>query len=293
MLRAEVVDQETRSLSLGPDGTLALSNLLGDITVRATPGDAVTLTITRLSRGRTEADARRGLERVTVQVEEGTRRATVESAHGGERNAPYSVSVTYDVSAPPGTNVSIHSLSGNIDATGLSGELSAITTTGNIDVRDVRSLSRVRSATGHVALANVESDGTLEAGTIAGNVEIDRVRARRLVVGTVSGGVTARRATAERAELTSTAGSIEYTGEVAPDGRYELRSHAGTLTFVVLGKTGFELRASTFVGRISADSGLGLTVIRSDPRELVATVGDGGALVTLVSFSGGVKIERR
>ncbi len=292
-LKAEVVERETRSLSLGPNGVLSLTNFTGDITVRTTPGEQVTLTIIRHARGRTEADARLGLERVTVQIDERANRATVESLPGIQRNAPYAVSVAYEVAAPPGTSVNIHSLAGNIDASGLAGELSAVTTTGDIAVRDVEWLSQARSVTGRVALANVRSEGTLEAGTVAGDLHMQGVRVRRLVVSTVSGGVTARDTTAGRAELTSTAGDIEYAGEAAPDGRYELRTHTGDLKFIVLGGSGFELRASTFMGRIAPNPGIGLTVVRKEPRELVGTVGDGRALVTMTSFSGGIIIERR
>lgn len=292
-LKAEVVERETRSLSLGPNGVLSLDTFTGDVTVRTTSGEQVTLTIIRHARGRTEADARLGLERVTVQIDERANRATVASLPGTPRNAPYAVSVAYEVAAPPGTSVNIHSLAGNIDASGLAGELSAVTTTGDIAVRDVAWLSQARSVTGRVALVNVGSEGTLEAVTVAGDLDMQGVRARRLVVSTVSGGVTARDMTAERAELTSTAGDIEYAGEVAPDGRYELRTHTGDLRFIVLGGSGLEWRASTFMGRIAPSPGIGLTVVRKEARELVGTIGDGRALVTMTSFSGGITIERR
>ncbi len=292
-LGAEVVERETRELALGPNGTLALSNLTGDIVVRVGEGRDVRLEIVRRARGRTEADARRGLEHVSVQVDEGANRATVESAHPVERNAPYSVSVAYEVLAPAGTSMTIRSLSGNIEAVGVAGELNATTTTGNIDIRDARRLSRARSATGRVDLANVESDGTLEAGTIAGEVSLEVVKARRLLVGTVTGNVTARNASTGRAEVTSTAGNVEYAGHIVADGRYELRSHTGEVKLIVLSGSGLELRASTFIGRIVPSAGLGLTIIREEPRELVGTIGDGGAVVTMSSFSGRVVIERR
>jgi DUF4097 and DUF4098 domain-containing protein YvlB len=292
-LRAEVVERETRALALGPNGSLTLSNLAGNIIVRTGEGRDVTVEIIRRARGRTEADARRGLEQVTVHVDERANRATVESSYSSERNAPYSVSVAYEVRAPAGTSMSIQSLSGNIDAEGMAGQMTATTTTGDIAIRDARRLSRARSATGRVDLSNVETDGTLEAGTIAGVVAIDTVRARRLVVGTVTGAVTARGASAAWAEVTSTAGDIEYSGNIAPDGRYDLRSHTGDVRFIALGGSGFELRASTFVGRLAPDAGLGLTIIRQEPRELVGTVGDGQAVVTISSFSGNVVIQRR
>ena len=61
--RSEVTDREVRSLSLGADGMLALSNMVGDITVRTGEGLDIRLEIRRVSRGATEADARLGLER--------------------------------------------------------------------------------------------------------------------------------------------------------------------------------------------------------------------------------------
>jgi hypothetical protein len=291
--RAEVTDREVRSLALGPDGLLALSNMVGDITVRTGEGADIRLEIRRLSRGATEADARLGLERVRVRVDERANRATVESEHPHERNPPYAVQVVYDVTAPAGTSVTIQSLAGNISAAGLAGELAAVTATGNVVIRDVLRLSRARSATGLVHLANVETEGTLEAGTIAGAITIEMARARRLLIGTVTGAVTARNATADRAEVTTTAGSIEYAGTIATNGRYELRAHTGDIRFVPLGEAGFELRASTFSGRILPAANLGLAILRKGARDIVGTVGDGRAVVTLATFNGDIVIERR
>jgi len=293
VLRAEVSHQESRVLRLGQEGTLTLTNLTGDIRIRPGAGREVRVDITRVARGRTEADARRGLARVTVTVEERANRASVETVRPAERNPPYRVTVAYDVIAPPGTSISAHSLTGNIGVTGIAGELSAVSTTGDIDIRDAQRLTRARTATGRIHLANVGNDGTLEAGTIAGSVLVEALRARRLLVGTVTGAVTARDAAADRAEVTSTAGAIEYAGPVALDGRYELRSHTGHVRFVVADGSGFELRASTFAGAIAPGAGLGLSVIRRDPHELVGTVGDGRAIVTLATFSGGIVIVRR
>ncbi len=292
-LRAEVVDQESRVLRLGADGTLTLTNLMGDIRVRTDSGNDVRVEIRRIARGRTEADARRGLASVTVNVGERANRGSVETIRPAERNAPYAVTIGYDVTAPAGTSITARSLTGNIDVAGITGELTAESTTGNIEIRDAPQLARARTATGRIHLANVGNDGTLEAGTIAGAVLVEALRARRLLVGTLTGAVTARDATADRAELTSTAGTIEYSGPVAPNGRYELRSHAGLVRFVVADGSGFELRASSFTGVIAPGESLGLSVVRRHLHELVGTVGDGRASVTLATFSGEIVIVRR
>src|SRR5258708_490147 len=64
--RSEQTQRETRNLQLGAAGALDLRNVSGDITVTAGSARDVTIEIVRVSRARTDADAKRGLEQVTV-----------------------------------------------------------------------------------------------------------------------------------------------------------------------------------------------------------------------------------
>src|SRR5215472_14996780 len=62
--RAEQTDREVRTLTLGPNGSLDLKNVSGDVVVTAGSGRDTTVEIVRRSRGRTDADAKQGLDRV-------------------------------------------------------------------------------------------------------------------------------------------------------------------------------------------------------------------------------------
>jgi DUF4097 and DUF4098 domain-containing protein YvlB len=72
-----------------------------------------------------------------------------------------------------------------------------------------------------------ESDGTLEAATLSGDVRLTHVKARRLQANTVSGDVTADDVTCEGATLTTMSGDAVFSGPLAKNGRYELSSHSG------------------------------------------------------------------
>ena len=64
--RAEQIDKQTKTLAIGATGSLELRNIVGDIMVKAGGSRDATVEIVRMSRGRTDADAKLGLERVTA-----------------------------------------------------------------------------------------------------------------------------------------------------------------------------------------------------------------------------------
>ena len=294
--RVEQVDKQTTKIPLGPTGTLDLKNISGDITVTAGNGREVVMDITRRSRGRTDADAKLGLEQVKVEVDHRGDRATVETRYPdqqGRQRTPYSVSVTYNVTAPVGTRVSITNISGDVTATGLHGDLSVDVVSGDIVISNSTHLVNVKSLSGDTTLTDVESDGNLSVGAVSGDLTFLRVKVRRLSVNVISGDVVATDVSADGVELTSMSGSVQYSGPIARNGRYQLQAHSGDIRIAIGGNVGFDLRAETFSGQIRAESGIDLKSPTSSRRSLRGTVGDGSAVVVATTFSGNVIISRR
>ena len=60
-----------------------------------------------------------------------------------------------------------------------------------------------------------------------------------------------RRLRARRGQAVS--GDVQFSGDLEPNGRYELTSHSGSVRIAVGGKTGFELEATSFSGGIRSD----------------------------------------
>ena len=291
--RAEQTHRETRSLAIGASGSLELSNISGDISVTAGSGTEAAIEIVRRSRGRTDADAKTGLERVKAIVEHRGDRATVRPDYPNERNAPYSVSIAYVVSAPAGTTVTISSISGGVTVKNMKGGLSVQLTSGPVTVSGGAGRAEVRTISGDVTVTDMAGDANLEVGVISGNVVLERIRARRVSADVTSGGIIARDVTADAATIQSISGSVEYAGPLAKGGRYELQTHSGPITFRPTGSTGFDLQASTFSGGISTDTSLGIKTRSVSRRSLRGTVGDGNAVVVLTAFSGNVTVARR
>jgi DUF4097 and DUF4098 domain-containing protein YvlB len=295
--RFEQTKRETKTIPLGPSGAVDLDNFGGDITVTAGSGRDVTIEITRVSRGRTQADADQGLEQVTVEVEQRGNRATVKTRYPQQdRRTAFRVHATYNVTAPAGTAVGIKSLGGNIRVKGIHGDLSANTAGGNVEIADAGRISQAKTLGGNITLTDVDSDGTVAAETFGGNVTLQGVKARRLVGSTTGGDVIAREITSDSVELGSLGGSVEFSGNLVRNGRYDLHTTGGNVRFVPSGSVGFELDASTFAGEIRSDlplQSVGAPTGRGPRRTWRATSGDGSALVKATTLSGNVIVGKK
>jgi DUF4097 and DUF4098 domain-containing protein YvlB len=296
--RAEQTDKQTRTLAIGANGSLELRNVVGDIRVKAGGSREATVEIVRVSRGRTDADARLGLERVTASVTTRGERGTVSVEYPNERRPNYAVSVSMTVTAPAGTELTVHSVTGDVTIAGIKGEVTANTTTGGLDISQAANVALARTVTGRLVIRDSQSEGTLEAGTMSGSVQLSNIKARRLEINSVTASIVARDIEAGGADVTCMSGQIEYTGPVVSGGRYEFQAHNGEIRLGLTG--GFDFEGQTFSGQIDADAALGLKNTPTNERagfgmrrqSLKGTVGNGGAFVEATTFSGHIRLGR-
>jgi DUF4097 and DUF4098 domain-containing protein YvlB len=301
--RATQTDRETRRFNIGATGQLDLETLSGDVTVRRGSGRELVVEIIRESRGATDAAARTGLAEVKAVSEERGGRVTIKTVYPNQRRGTqqHSVSVSYVVSAPAGTRISTHSLSGDVSIEGIDGELSVNTMSGDVVITDAARLTSAKTLSGDLTLTNVAAEGLLEASTMSGEIVAAGVKARRVDLGAVAGGVSARNVQAEEVKLGSMSDDVVFEGSLTPRGRYEFTSHSGDVSITLVGQTGFSFDASTFSGSVRSDVALqgsrtaarGVGSRRSDTRSLNGTFGDGSAVIEARSFSGSVVVTRK
>jgi len=266
-----------------------LRNIVGDIIVKAGASREATVEIVRTSRGRTDADAKLGLERVTVETSLQGTRGTVTARYPDERRPPYSVSTAYTVTVPVGARVAAHSISGNVRLTGVRGEVSADTISGDLDIQGAANLNNIRTMSGKITVTGAQSEGTIDVGTVSGSVNLTDVKARRVAVSAVSGPVVARNVAAASASVSSLSGDIDYAGPVSSAGRYEFQSHSGEIRLGLAG--GFTFEGRSFSGNVQGDQGLSLTRSAGGRQVARGTQGDGSAVVAATTFSGNVRVS--
>jgi DUF4097 and DUF4098 domain-containing protein YvlB len=290
---AEAVDSETRTFALGPNALLELENVSGDIECVVSAGPDVVVRIDRVSRGRSDSSARMGLREVRTLVDAQVDRASLRVQYPPDRRSPpYSVSVSYAVSAPAGTRLKIASVSGDIRVRGIAGGLSATSVSGDVEVTDAGPVSRAASVSGDVTVTGGATDDGVEVESVSGDVTVTGLKAGRLTAKSVSGDIEVTNVTTADLGLSSTAGNVTFDGDVVKHGHYELRSHSGDVRITTAAAGGYELRATTFSGRIQR-AGTGGASDGQSAKTVRTTVGDGSAVIEATSFSGDVVVTTR
>jgi DUF4097 and DUF4098 domain-containing protein YvlB len=291
----ESSDRWSRSFKTGPTGSLDLSNISGDIVVTGGPGDEIRVEAVKNVHGRDAENAKQQLDAVTIEATEHAGRVEISTIYPHKHNTR--VDVDYTVHVPVGTSVSLHSVSGDIQVTGVKGEARLETVSGNVTTSNSGRLAKVKSVSGDVSVTEGGSADVLSLGTVSGNLWAKRVKARTVDAQTISGDLTLVEASCDRLQAKSVSGDMRFGGPLAKGGRYEFNTHSGDVRLSLAGPAGFEVTANSFSGELRSEVPLagrqGDAVPTGDDRhgmprrsELRGTFGDGSALVIVQTFSG-------
>ena len=293
--RFEETARETRTVRVGAGGLIELRNIAGDITVTAGGGDTATIEIVKVARGSSARDAQEQLALVPVEVIERAGRVEVSARYpennrrNGRRN--FNVSTAYRVTAPAGTRIKAESISGNVAAAGVHGDLTLNSISGDIRVERAGKVVNGQSISGNVELVSAADDAVVELSSTSGNVTARGVRVRRLDLGSISGDVRGTDLRCDSATLHTMSGNVEYGGSLTSGGTYDFRTHSGDVRLTLSGGTGFEIEASTFSGEVRSGLELRLESTGRRNRTIRGTYGDGRARIEASSFSGTVIIN--
>lgn len=284
----------SKTVPLPKGGSLALSNISGDIVVTGGAGDQVV--IDAIKRGRTVED----LKALQIEVTTSATRVEVRAQYPPERKN-VNASVDFTVTVPRGANVTVHSVSGDLKLSTIDGAVAADTVSGDVAVTSAAQLESAKTVSGDVTVESAGRDGDISVASVSGDVTLKAVKARGIDTNSVSGGVSMTDVTSDRVKANSISGDIVFGGGLAKGGRYALQSHSGDITVYADDTAGFEVDANTFSGDISSE--LQLTMKfggdkKSDQpgkqrQQVRGTFGDGGAMLELVAFSGDVKIVKK
>jgi predicted membrane protein len=300
--REEQSETFKKVVRVGSNGELDISNITGNIEIKRGGGSDATIDVVKVARARTVDEAKELLPLVKVEINERATRVEVRTMYPADQHIfnnrrNVNVQVHYTITTPAGTRVSARSISGNIRAADITGELSLITTSGNVEVVKGRRVAAAKSTSGMVSISDTESDTPLEAGSISGDITLHRVKASRLELSTISGKVHLQDVACDRLEAHSLSGDVEFSGALLKGGRYELNSHSGNVRLVVSGDTGYAVEANSWSGNVQSEVAMTGGVQNAGRgfrrKELRGVVGDGSAVIEITTFSGSVLITKR
>jgi DUF4097 and DUF4098 domain-containing protein YvlB len=297
----EQTEEWSRRFKVGPNGSLDLSNISGDVIISGAQGDEVQVDAVKRVRARDAGEARRLLSSLTIEASESGGRVEVMTMFPRTRNVQ--AEVDYTVRVPWMLTVSARTVAGDIEASKVKGEVRLESVSGSITSAGLAQLTRAKSVSGDVEISDATAGDVLSLGTVSGNLVARRLKAKSIEVQTVSGDVNLTDTVCERAQIRSVSGEVAFGGPIVRNGRYEFGSHSGDIRIAVTSTTGFELSAGTFSGELRSEMALNKKEGGEEQwpvsdrrgagkRELRGTFGDGSALLIVKTFSGSVTVAK-
>ena len=222
--REEQTERTTRTVHIGANGELDLANISGDIeSSRAAPGQDATIEIVKTARapvGRRRADdagagAGGGRRSGAGRAEVRTRYPNGDEMRGSNRRN-VNVSVTYTVTAPAGARITARSISGNVSARDMHGELTLESVSGNVDHRQRRAGSPAPSRSPATSRSPAPTS-TARSRRRASAAPSRRAGSRRASSRSTPSAATCRSRTwtASRVELQAVSGDVDLIGALS------------------------------------------------------------------------------
>jgi hypothetical protein len=292
-------EEVRRTFDLNPGATVSLDNISGNITITSWAGTQAEMVAIKTG----AADK---IKEVEISVEANPSHLRIETIYPKKRNN--NVSVSFDLKVPRSVNLdSIKSVSGSIKMTDIDGRVVGRSVSGNVEAQRLGKEANVESVSGNVIASNVAGrtsassvsgnahaaniKGDLDAKSVSGNVQI--TGSEGYVKGeSVSGNVFIGNSSPSDLKASTVSGSVQFDGKLNASGRYELKSHSGTVVINLPADSNFAVEASTFSGSIKSDFEMKLWGMEG-AKSIKGTVGTGGPTVALSSFSGNVSIRRK
>lgn len=252
---------------------VSIRNVIGDVRVEGAAGGRVEIRAVKRAGRRGDPDdvkirrveTSRGIEVCVIYPNNDDGGDDCDSERRGRdrnrdgRREQNDTRVEFTVRLPHGVNLRAHTVSGDVEASGLRGEVEVATVSGRV---------RVRGATGRV----------VEANSVSGDVTLEDIQADEVGAETVSG-------------------DVEYEGAIRPGGEYDFQTLSGDVVLRVPRGLNAEVSAQTFSGSIHSSFEISTMQDRrsrwTNSRRLSGTIGTGGATLRLQTFSGSVELLQR
>ncbi len=270
-----------RTLDAAPDAIVEIENTAGSVEVRGWSNNQVQVT-GRIGDDVEEFIAEGSPSRIVIEVE------TRDRGRWHSRD----IESRLEIMVPEGARVEIETVSASIDVDDFAGRLEADSVSGSIEVEGSLKTADLESVSGSIRLRG--SNTRTVAESVSGSIRLDGV-SDRVEASTVSGTVEVGAGEIERGDLESVSGTVRLECSLARGARLDISSHSGNVTVTLPASVSASFEAETFSGRI--DNDFGPQAERNSKwvpsKSLEFTTGDGDAQVTLETFSGNLRIERR
>lgn len=161
-----------QSYPIAADGALSLSNINGDVTIRGTSGDQITVTAT------IKASKESDLDTVDVDVDAGKRHVRIETDYSKKRGrwGNSYASVEYDIEVPKGIELEeIELVNGSLELSNLSGRIEASLVNGSLEAEGLSGSVELETVNGRVEATFDDLSGAqrIDLESVNGSIQLN------------------------------------------------------------------------------------------------------------------------
>lgn len=283
-MHARVTGHFDRTLQVSGAVTLDLTTGSGDVQVKTGSGSQVIVhgDVSSDSWFSNQDSAVKSVENNPPIQQSG---GSIRIGYNLPEDAKHHVSISYVVTVPPDTTVTLNSGSGSLSVSGVRSGTQAHTGSGDIRLSELGGKVQVQSGSGGIRAENVSS--AFSAGTGSGSIEADLSGSGDVDVHSGSGSIRVKGATGGLRARTGS-GDIEADGNVK--GPWQVHTGSGSVRIAVGTGNGLTLNVHTSSGSIH--SNLPVTVQGSmGHNELKGAVNGGGPEVEVSTGSGDITVQ--
>jgi len=274
---AAMGEEVNRTVNAQSDGHVSVSNVAGEVEVEGWAKNTVQVT-GKLGRNVKELIVESDGDEVVVKVK------LPHNSHGGG-------DANLKIMVPAGSSVDIGAVSANIEVSGVRGEQSLHTVSGNVRTEFFGNDIEAESVSGDVSVKGDRSAGEVRAATVSGSVVVDGVSGE-VRAESVSGDVTIEDGIITSAGMETVNGDIHFEAEFRGDDRLVADTVNGSVRITFIGGVSAEFSIETFNGSIRNCFGpkAERTSKYTPGWELEFTEGDGAGEVVVSTMNGSVRI---
>lgn len=268
-----------KTAKVAPDATVEVSNVQGTIEISAWDRNEVDLVaVLESSKDELEYEASERNVRIEVRRERGKYKSDDDDAR-------------LTLRVPKGARVIADAVSADISVTGVRGEQSLESVSGEVETQAFDAPVRATSVSGNITVVGNGGKAAVSTENVSGDSTVTGVRGN-YAGEVVSGEIRATVAAADRIDVDSVSGDIDLSVELGADSRLTLESVSGTIGLKVKPPVNADFDIESFSGDI--DNCFGPkprdTSKYTPGSELDFTQGKGGARVEIQTLSGEISL---
>jgi hypothetical protein len=269
---------ETRKAA--PDGTVDINNLNGSVTVTGWDENRVAVT----------GSLGDGPDRLEVSGSKS--RTVIKVIWPHESHTRSKEPTDLEVKVPHGSQVRVEGVNLTIEVSDVTGVVDLQTVNGRIDVSGEPAEVDAKTVNGTVEV-DVDTD-RIKAETVNGGVKVSGGRGE-VSARSVSGAVEVKGDDFTSAELSTVSGSVRFEGSLKGNGTFDFESHSGDVVLRLPADVDADFDVNTFSGDVVNELGppARRTSKYAPGKSVEFTTGDGGAQVSVDSFSGTVRLLKK